>query len=109
MRAVTVVEGGRLEVAERPVPAPGPDEVLVRVHGAGINRADIMQRAGLYPAPPGSPADIPGLEFAGVIEAAGAEAGALAVGATVFGIVGGGAQAEYLVTKAAHCAVVPAD
>jgi NADPH:quinone reductase len=109
MRAVTVVEGGRLEVVERPVPTPGPDEVLVRVHGAGVNRADIMQRAGFYPAPPGVPADIPGLEFAGVVEDAGAHAGAVAVGSTVFGIVGGGAQAEYLVTKAVHCAFVPAD
>jgi NADPH:quinone reductase-like Zn-dependent oxidoreductase len=62
MRALTIVDG-RLEVAERPVPAPGPGEALVRVAGAGLNRADLIQRAGGYPAPPGVPADIPGMEF----------------------------------------------
>jgi NADPH:quinone reductase-like Zn-dependent oxidoreductase len=105
---VTVVEGGRLELAPRDVPVPAADEVLVRVHGAGINRADLLQRVGLYPAPPGAPPDIPGLEFAGVIEAVGDEVDELRAGATVFGVVGGGAQAEYLTTKAVHCAVVPA-
>ncbi|MDQ1519084.1 MAG: NADPH:quinone reductase [Actinomycetota bacterium] len=108
MRAVTVIEGDRLEVVERDVPAPEPDQVLVRVHGAGVNRADLLQRAGLYPAPPGSPVDIPGMEFAGVVEAVGAEVDDAFNGATVFGIVGGGAQADYLTTKAAHCAFVPA-
>ncbi|MCU1428567.1 MAG: putative quinone oxidoreductase, family [Actinomycetia bacterium] len=107
MRAVTVVEGGRLEIAYRDEPVPAPDEVLVRTHGAGINRADILQRAGRYPAPPGVPADIPGLEFAGVVEGVGAEVDGVRHGDTVFGVVGGGAQAEYLTTKAAHCAHVP--
>jgi putative PIG3 family NAD(P)H quinone oxidoreductase len=105
---VTVVEGGRLEVVERDLPVPAADEVLVRVHGAGVNRADLLQRIGLYPAPPGVPADIPGLEFAGLVEAVGADVEHVGVGATVFGIVGGGAQAEYLTTKAVHCALVPA-
>jgi putative PIG3 family NAD(P)H quinone oxidoreductase len=108
MRAAVVTEGGRLEVVERDVPVPGPDEVLVRVHGAGVNRADLLQRAGLYPAPPGVPADIPGLEFAGAVEAVGRDVDDFHTGATVFGIVGGGAQAEYLTTKANHCATVPA-
>jgi NADPH:quinone reductase-like Zn-dependent oxidoreductase len=108
MRAAVVVDGGRLELVERDVAEPGAGEVLVRVHGAGVNRADLLQRLGLYPAPPGVPADIPGLEFAGVVEAVGDGVAVPAVGATVFGIVGGGAQAEYLTTRADHCAIVPA-
>jgi NADPH:quinone reductase-like Zn-dependent oxidoreductase len=108
MRAAVVVEGGRVEVQDRPVPQPEADEVLVRVHGAGINRADLLQRLGRYPAPPGVPADIPGMEFCGVVEATGAGVTTVATGDTVFGIVGGGAQAEYLTTKALHCATVPA-
>jgi NADPH:quinone reductase-like Zn-dependent oxidoreductase len=108
MRAAVVADGGRLEIVEREVPRPGEGEVLVRVHGAGVNRADLVQRLGLYPAPPGAPADIPGLEFAGVVEAVGDGVDAPAVGATVFGVVGGGAQAEYLTTRAEHCAIVPA-
>jgi len=112
VRAITIIDG-RLEVADRPVPDPGPDGAVVRVHSAGLNRADLMQRAGLYPAPPGVPADIPGMEFAGVVEAIGANvaasARALAVGDRVFGITGGGAQAEYVAVPAVHCAAVPAD
>ena len=108
MRALVISEGGRLEVEDRPVPTPGSGEVLVRVHGAGINRADLLQRAGRYPPPPGAPADIPGLEFAGVVEAAGEGVATPAVGDLVMGIVAGGGQAEYLTTAAAHCARVPA-
>jgi NADPH2:quinone reductase len=108
MRALTVVEGGGLEVTERDRPVPAPDEVLVRVHGAGLNRADLLQRRGLYPAPADAPADIPGMEFAGVVEDVGAQVSSVRHGDTVFGIVGGGAQAEYLTTKAVHCAHVPA-
>jgi NADPH:quinone reductase-like Zn-dependent oxidoreductase len=78
------------------------------VHGAGLNRADLLQRAGRYPAPAGVPVDIPGVDFAGLVEATGEGVADIAVGATVFGIVGGGGQAEYLTTKASHCAVVPA-
>jgi NADPH:quinone reductase-like Zn-dependent oxidoreductase len=68
MRALTIA-AGRLEIAERPRPEPGPGQVLVRVAGAGLNRADLLQAAGRYPAPPGVPPDIPGMEFAGVVEA----------------------------------------
>jgi putative PIG3 family NAD(P)H quinone oxidoreductase len=107
MRAVTVVDGDQVVVAERPMPVPGPGEVLVRVHGAGLNRADILQRAGRYPAPPGVPPDIPGLEFAGVVEAVAADVGDVHLGEAVFGIVGGGAHAEYLTISAAQCARVP--
>jgi NADPH:quinone reductase-like Zn-dependent oxidoreductase len=108
MRAAVVVEAGRIEVEDRPVPVPAAGEVLVRVHGAGVNRADLLQRVGLYPAPPGVPADIPGLEFCGVVEATGPGVEQPATGTTVFGVVGGGGQAEYLTTRADHCAVVPA-
>lgn len=81
--------------------------MVVRVHGAGLNRADLLQRAGLYPPPPDAPPDIPGMEFAGVVEEAGADVDSPAVGDTVFGIVGGGAQAEYVRVRAAHCVPVP--
>jgi NADPH:quinone reductase len=106
MRALTVDEGA-LRIVERPSPEPGDGEVRVRVHGAGLNRADLMQRAGFYPAPPGVPADIPGLEFAGVVDACGAGVTGVAVGDRVFAIAGGGAQAEELVVPASHCAPVP--
>jgi NADPH2:quinone reductase len=107
MRALVIQEGGRLVIEDRPVPEPGADQVLVRVNGAGINRADLLQRAGRYPAPPGAPPDIPGLEFAGIVEAVGSEVAAPCPGDRVMGIVAGGGQAEYLVTAAAHCARVP--
>ncbi len=107
MRALVIHEGGRLVIEDRPVPEPAADQVLVRVHGAGINRADLHQRAGHYPAPPGVPADIPGLEFAGTVEAVGPAALTLQPGDRVMGIVGGGGQAEYLTTAASHCARVP--
>jgi putative PIG3 family NAD(P)H quinone oxidoreductase len=96
-----------LVVAERPDPVPGPGEVLVRVHGAGLNRADLAQAAGRYPAPAGSPADVPGLEFAGIVVGLGAGVSSPALGARVFGIAGGGAQAELLTVPAGQCAPVP--
>jgi NADPH2:quinone reductase len=108
VRAITIVEG-HLEPAERPLPEPGPDGVVVRVHGAGLNRADLLQRAGRYPPPPGVPVDIPGMEFAGIVSAIGANVTSRAVGDRVFGITGGGAQAEYVAIPAAHCAIVPPD
>jgi putative PIG3 family NAD(P)H quinone oxidoreductase len=106
VRAVTIAEG-RLEVAERPRPEPAVDGVVVRVHGAGLNRADLLQRIGRYPAPPGVPADIPGMEFAGIVEAVGADVASPAVGDRVCGITAGGAQAEYLTVPAVHCTPVP--
>lgn len=87
---------GELRVERRPVPSPAPSEVLVRVMAAGVNRADILQRAGRYPAPAGAPPDIPGLELAGTVVARGRDATLLAPGDRVFGIVGGGAQAGYV-------------
>lgn len=106
MRAV-VVRDGRLEVEERPTPTPATDEVLVRVHGAGINRADLLQRAGHYPAPPGVPPDIPGLEFAGVVESVGRDVDALSPGNHVMGLAGGGAQATHLTIRADQCTRPP--
>jgi putative PIG3 family NAD(P)H quinone oxidoreductase len=93
MRAATIRDG-EVVVAEHPDPQPGAGEVLVGVHAAGLNGADIIQRAGRYPAPPGSPQDIPGLELAGEVIARGPGAERFAEGDRVMGIVGGGGQAE---------------
>src|SRR5277367_4729627 len=93
MSAATI-RGGEILVEEHPDPQPGTGEVLVRVRAAGLNGADMMQRRGLYPAPAGSPQDIPGMELAGEVAALGAGAERFAVGDRVMAIVGGGAQAE---------------
>src|SRR5271163_2955126 len=93
MRAATIREQEIL-VEEHPDPSPGLGEALVRVRAAGLNGADMMQRRGLYPAPPGSPQDIPGMELAGEVAALGAGAERFAVGERVMAIVGGGGQAE---------------
>jgi NADPH:quinone reductase-like Zn-dependent oxidoreductase len=103
VKAVIVRDGG-LSVEEHPDPEPGSGEVLVRVHGAGVNGADMMQRRGLYPAPPGSPQDIPGLEFAGEVVGLGPGASRFAEGDRVMAIVGGGGQAE-LVTVSERVAM----
>jgi putative PIG3 family NAD(P)H quinone oxidoreductase len=106
MRAVTIREG-EIHVEEHPDPAPGAGEVLVRVRAAGLNGADMMQRRGLYPAPPGSPADIPGLELAGEVLALGPGAGRFAIGDRVMAIVGGGGQAELAVVHERQLMPVP--
>src|SRR5919205_2070570 len=100
MRAVVIDGAGgpeALSIREVPTPEPGPEQVRVRVRSAGLNRADILQRRGHYPAPPGSPADIPGLEFAGEVERLGPGVHAVQPGQRVYGICGGGAQADYIV------------
>lgn len=106
-----VIEGsgasGTLAIRERPDPSYGPDEVRVRVRAAGLNRADVLQRRGLYPPPPGAPRDVPGLEFAGEIDACGAAVTAWQPGDRVMGIVGGGAHAERLVLHERMCLAVP--
>jgi len=108
-RAVRIREFGGPEVLElfefTPRP-PGFGEILVRVEAAGLNRADLLQRRGLYPAPPGSPADIPGLEYAGVVEEAGEGAG-WKVGDRVMGIVGGGAMATHLTVSGREAIPIP--
>jgi NADPH:quinone reductase len=95
MRAV-IVKDGALVVADRPDPTPGPGEVLVAIKAAGLNAADLLQRRGFYPAPPGSPPDIPGMELAGEVVALGDGATRFAVGDRVMAVVGGGAQATHL-------------
>ena len=96
MRAVTIREG-RLSVEDHPDPQPGTGEVLVRVRAAGVNGADMLQRRGLYPAPPGAPQDIPGLELAGEVAALGPGSTRFREGDRVMGIVAGGGQAELAV------------
>lgn len=93
MRAATIVDGG-LEVREHPSPVPGLGEVRIGVRAAGLNNADLLQIAGFYPAPPGSPSDIPGLELAGEVLEVGPGAWRFAVGDRVMAVVGGGALAE---------------
>jgi NADPH:quinone reductase len=93
MRAVTIREQ-QIVIEEHADPVAQAGEVLVRVHAAGLNGADMMQRRGLYPAPPGSPQDIPGMEIAGEVAALGPGAERFALGERVMAIVGGGGQAE---------------
>ena len=111
MKAVVITQPGGTEVLEiRDVPDPSPpqnDQVLVRVRASALNRADILQRKGRYPAPPGVPPDIPGLEFAGEVAEVGSQVTTWKTGDRVFGITGGGAQAEYIVTPANHLAAIP--
>lgn len=110
MRAAIITQPGGPEVLSvqmRSTPPLQDADVLVRVVGSALNRADLIQRAGRYPAPPGVPADIPGLEFAGVIAAVGPAVDQWHAGDRVFGLVPGGAHAEYLVTHADTVARVP--
>jgi len=111
MRAVLITEFGGPEVLQlRTVERPeaGPREILVRVRSSGVNRADLLQRAGRYPAPQGSPEDIPGLEYAGVVEAVGAEVDLWQAGDRVMGILGGGGYAEYVTVHERTAVRVPA-
>jgi NADPH:quinone reductase len=110
MKSIVITRPGGPEVLaieERPVPQPGPGEVLVRVHASALNRADLLQRRGSYPAPPGAPADVPGLEYAGEVHAVGEGAGLWAVGNRVMGIVGGGGHAEYVVVHEREAIRIP--
>jgi NADPH2:quinone reductase len=111
MKAVVITKTGgpeAFEVRDVPTPEPQGDQVRVRVRAAGINRADLMQARGRYPAPTGVPADIPGLEFAGEVEALGSGVTApWKVGDRVFGIVGGGGLAEYVVSHERMVVPIP--
>lgn len=110
MRAVVITRPGGpdvLEVRQVERPVPGVGEVLVRVHATALNRADLLQREGRYPAPPGSPTDIPGLEIAGEVVGCGPGATLWKNGDRVFGIVGGGGYAEYVATHERTLAAVP--
>ena len=112
MRAIVIARPGGPDVLvlrDVPRPAPGYGQVLVRVHATAVNRADILQREGHYPAPADAPADIPGLEFAGEIAALGDGVRDWRIGQRVFGLAGGGAYAEYLVTHERLLVEMPSD
>ncbi|MBX3156678.1 MAG: NAD(P)H-quinone oxidoreductase [Deltaproteobacteria bacterium] len=111
MRAVAITRTGGpevLAVVERDLPEPSRGEVRVRVHATAVNRADLLQRMGAYPAPPDAPPDIPGLEIAGEVAALGPGVERLAVGDRVFGLVGGGGYAEAVVAHERALARIPA-
>jgi NADPH:quinone reductase len=105
---VVTIQDKQLLVEERPDPEPGAGELLVRVRAAGLNGADMLQRRGAYPAPPGSPPDIPGLELAGEVAATGSGATRFAAGDRVMAVVGGGGQAELAVVHERAAMPVPA-
>jgi NADPH2:quinone reductase len=110
MRAIVITQPGGPEVLreeERPAPEPGPGQIRVRVRASALNRADLMQRRGHYPAPPGAPADIPGLEYAGEVEALGPGCTLWEPGSRVMGIVGGGGHAEYVRVHEREAIAVP--
>jgi NADPH2:quinone reductase len=107
MRAVTIVDGA-LVVREHPDPVAGAGEILVAVRAAGLNGADMLQRKGRYPVPPGAPKDIPGLEFAGEVIATGPRAARFKVGDRVMAVVAGGGQAERIVLHEREAMLVPA-
>jgi putative PIG3 family NAD(P)H quinone oxidoreductase len=110
MRAVVIARPGGpevLELRELPSPSPQRGEVRVRVRATAVNRADLLQRMGLYPAPPDAPADIPGLEFAGEIDAVGEGVAEWSVGDRVFGLAGGGTYAEELLVHGRALARMP--
>lgn len=110
MRAIVITKRGKpdvLKMMERPVPVPGPSEIRVRVRASALNRADLLQRRGSYPVPADAPADIPGLEYAGEVDALGSGAGLWAKGSRVMGIVGGGGHAEYVVVHEREAMRIP--
>src|SRR5215218_10736421 len=106
MRAATVRDG-EIAVAEHPDPEPGAGQLLVRVRAAGINAADLLQAKGRYPAPPGSPQDIPGLELAGEVVALGDGARRFELGDRVMAVVGGGGQAELAIVHERAAMPIP--
>ena len=110
MRAVIITRPGGpevLEIQDIALPEPVGDQVRVRVRAAGLNRADLSQRAGYYPAPPGSPANIPGLEFAGEVDTVGSLVRTWKPGQRVMGITGGGGQAEYVLSHEGMLVEIP--
>jgi NADPH2:quinone reductase len=110
MKAIVITEPGGpdvLKVTERDKPVPGRGELLVRVKAAGVNRPDITQRKGHYPAPPGVPADIPGLEIAGVVEGIGEACVRWKAGDSVCALVAGGGYAEFATVPEGQCLPLP--
>jgi putative PIG3 family NAD(P)H quinone oxidoreductase len=110
MKAIVITQFGGpevLQLREVETPLPSRGEVRVRVRATAVNRADLLQRIGVYPAPPDAPADIPGLEFAGEVDAVGEGVSELRAGDRVFGLCGGGSYAEQLVVHARAAAKIP--
>jgi putative PIG3 family NAD(P)H quinone oxidoreductase len=117
MTAIVIRESGGPEVLtpqDVPIPEIAPDQVLIRVAAAGVNRPDVQQRKGLYPPPPGAPADIPGLEVSGEIVAVGSAAAQvgsegmhISIGSHVCALVAGGGYAEYVAAPALQCLPLP--
>jgi len=107
MRAA-IYRDAKVLLEERPAPVPVAGQILVRVHASALNRADLLQRKGSYPAPPGWPVDIGGLEYAGAVEGVGAGVTRWQVGDRVMGLVGGGGHAEYVVVHQDEALAVPA-
>ena len=110
MKAIIITKPGGpevLQLKERAIPQPGDNEVLIKVKAAGVNRPDVSQRKGNYPPPPGAPADIPGLEVAGIIDECGNAVTSFKNGDAVCALIAGGGYAEYAVAHAAHCLPVP--
>ncbi len=110
MTAIAITGPGGLDklvAVERPLPVPGDRQILVRVAAAGVNRPDVLQRLGRHPAPPGAPADIPGLEIAGTVVALGPGAATYAIGDAVTALLPGGGYAEYACVHEANALPVP--
>ena len=110
MKAIIITNPGGPDVlkpAERPIPVPEENEVLIKIKAAGINRPDIAQRQGRYPAPPGAPADIPGLEVSGIIEECGSKVIRWKKGDEVCALLSGGGYAEYVTVPAGQCLPIP--
>ncbi|MFB9212307.1 NAD(P)H-quinone oxidoreductase [Echinicola jeungdonensis] len=110
MKAIVISQPGKpevLQIQEKPVPKPLPGEVLIKVKAAGINRPDVIQRKGYYPAPPGVPADIPGLEVSGTITAIGDGVNKWKLGDEVCALIAGGGYAEYVQAPAEQCLPIP--
>jgi NADPH2:quinone reductase len=102
MKAIEINPAGMLAACERPVPVPAPNEVLIKVAAAGMNRADLLQLKGLHPPPPGA-SDLPGLEVSGHIEAVGAGVSEAMIGEKVCALIEGGGYAEYATAKVTQC------
>jgi NADPH:quinone reductase len=112
MRAIIITRPGPpsvLEARDIATPTPAQGQILVRVHATAVNRADLLQRQSRYPAPPGSPQSVPGLEYAGTVEAASADVTRWQRGDRVMGLVGGGSYAEYIVTHEDEAVRIPDD
>src|SRR6188508_3457706 len=110
MRAIAITKPGGpdvLTLVDRLRPEPARGEVRVRVRATAVNRADLLQRMGAYPAPADSPPDIPGLEIAGEVEALGPGVERLEIGDRVFGLIGGGGYAEAIVSHERALAKMP--